>query len=72
MEHARNNEYALDRTRLAVGALHEPGDDKAFWLASTPEVRLAAIETNREIVYGYDPTTERLQRVLEIAQLPRG
>ena len=63
--------FVLDRTRLSVGSLREEGDEKRYWLAASFEERLAAIETNREIVYGYDPSTERLQRVLEITQLPR-
>ena len=71
MEHP-NKPYSLDRAHLSVGTLREDGDEKAFWLSATTEQRLEAIETNREIVYGYDPSTERLQRVLEISQFPRG
>lgn len=33
---------------------------------------MAALELMRQINYGYDPTTERLQRVLEIAELTQG
>ena len=62
----------VDRSHLSVGSLQEDGDEKAFWLAATPEKRWEAIELNRRLVYGYDPTTTGLQRVLEIAQLPRG
>src|ERR1017187_5543187 len=67
-----NEPYPLDRKHLSVVTLREEGDEKAFWMSATPEQRLEAIETNREIVYGYDPSTERLQRVLEITQLQRG
>jgi hypothetical protein len=31
---------------------------------------LEAVELMRQIIYGYDPSTTRLQRVLEIAQHP--
>jgi hypothetical protein len=37
----------------------------------TPCERLQAVELMRQIVYGYDPSTTRLQRVLEVAQLKR-
>jgi len=30
---------------------------------------MEALELTRQIVYGYDPATTRLQRVLEIAEL---
>ena len=35
----------------------------------TPYERLESVELMRQINYGYDPTTTRLQRVLEVAQL---
>ena len=43
--------------------------DKAYWHSKTPQERMAALELMRQINYGYDPTTERLQRVLEVAEL---
>ena len=61
----------VDRTSFVVTSLHE-SDEKEYWLSKTPEERLQALELMRQIVYGYDPATTRLQRVLEIAQLERG
>ena len=61
----------VDRTSFVVTSLHE-SDEKEYWLSKTPEERLQALELMRQIVYGYDPATARLQRVLEIAQLERG
>jgi len=58
----------MDKTTFSVGSLLEPSDDKAYWLSKTPEERLEACELMRQMIYGYDPTTTRLQRVLEIAQ----
>ena len=58
----------VDRTALSVTSLHE-SDEKEYWLSKTPEERLQALELMRQIVYGYDPTTARLQRVFEIAEL---
>jgi hypothetical protein len=62
------DEYRLDRTKLSVGLLNEPSDEKAFWLSKTPAERLRALEYLRQVAYGYDLATARLQRVLEIAE----
>ncbi|MCL5280854.1 MAG: hypothetical protein M1376_13220 [Planctomycetes bacterium] len=58
----------IDRKALSVGSVREPSDEKAYWLSKTPQERLQAAELMRQIVYGYDPSTTRLQRILEIAQ----
>ena len=52
-----------------VTSLFDRSDDKEYWLPKTPEERLEAVEIMRQIIYGYDPTTERLRRdVFEIVQ----
>ena len=61
----------IDRTAFSVVSLHDPPDDKAYWLSKTPQERLQAQEYLRQIAYGYDPATARLQRVFEITQLER-
>ena len=59
----------LDRTAFSVVSLEEADEDEmAYWLSKTPYERLDALETLRQIFYGYDPTTARLQRVLEITE----
>jgi hypothetical protein len=60
----------IDRKALSVGSVREPSDEKTYWLSKTPQECLQAAELMRQIVYGYDPATTRLQRVLEIAQRP--
>jgi hypothetical protein len=60
----------IDRKALSVGSVLEPSDEKAHWLSKTPSERLQAAELMRQIVYGYNPSTTRLQRVLEVAQRP--
>ena len=62
----------IDRTSFSVVSLSDEPDEKEFWLSKTPEERLEALEIMRQIVYGYDPSTTRLQRVLEIAQRTSG
>ena len=61
----------IDRTAFSVVSLHDEPDDKAYWLSKTPAERMQAMEYMRQIAYGYDPATERLQRVFEVAQLER-
>lgn len=59
----------LDRSVFSVVSLEEAdSDEMEFWLSKTPYERLDALETLRQIFYGYDPATTRLQRVLEITQ----
>ena len=58
----------IDKTAFSLSSLHDESDEKAYWLAKTPHERLEAMELMRQINYGYDPTTTRLQRVLEVAQ----
>ncbi len=66
--------FRVNKGTLSVLSSFEEADeaDKAYWHSKTPQERLEALELMRQINYGYDPTTERLQRVLEIAELTRG
>jgi hypothetical protein len=57
----------LDKTAFSVTSLTEE-DERAFWHARTPAERLAALELLRQVTYGYDPATARLQRVLAVAR----
>ena len=43
--------------------------DKAYWREKSPRERMEALELLRQIIYGYDPATTRLQRVFEVAEL---
>jgi hypothetical protein len=57
----------VDRSVISVASLTEPSDEKAYWLARTPEERLRQVEILRRINYGYRATL-RLQRVLEVTE----
>ena len=46
--------------------------DRAHWLSKTPQERLAAAEQLRQIAYGYDATTSRIQQVFEFIEPARG
>jgi hypothetical protein len=56
----------LDRSALSVASLNDPSDEREYWLSKTPEERLQAVELMRQIFYGYDPATTRLQRIFEV------
>ena len=53
-----------------VGLNDENSEDKGYWLLKSPTERLIALEYLRQVMYGYDPNTTRLQRVFEIAKFP--
>jgi len=59
----------MNKAYLKISSLDEPSDEKDYWLSKTPSERLEAVEIMRQIIYGYDPSAARLQRVLEVAQL---
>jgi hypothetical protein len=57
----------LDRTAFSVISLADADADvKAFWKAQTPRARLEALELMRQVMYGYDPITDRVERVFEV------
>ena len=62
----------VQRTAFSVGSIFDKSDDKSYWLSKTPAERMQAVELMRQIIYGYDPSTTRLQRVLEITQRTSG
>ena len=59
----------MDRSAFSVGSLSDEPDEKAYWRSKTPLERLEALELMRQIIYGYNPASTRLQRVLEIVEL---
>lgn len=59
----------LDKTAFSVCDLDDQGNDLAYWLSRAPEERLAAVEFLRQMMYGYDPATARMERVLEVVDL---
>jgi len=62
----------IAKTAFTVASLFDQSDEKAYWLSRTPSERLEAVELMRQIIYGYNLSATRLQRVLEITQrLPK-
>jgi hypothetical protein len=59
-----------NRTAFSIKSLAEAAEeDRTYRWSKTLEERLTALELMRQIHYGYDPSTERLQRVLTIVEL---
>lgn len=63
--------FRIDRRAFSIVSLHEQDEEeKRYWRAKTPHERLEALELTRQMLYGYDPATTRLQRVLEVVDRP--
>ena len=56
----------IDRSAIEVSTLADQGDDGAYWATKSPRERMEALELIRQIVYGYDPATTRLQGYVEV------
>ncbi len=61
----------MDKKTLKITSLHESSDHN-YWRGKSYLKRIEALEKLRRIVFGYDPSTERLQRIFTIAQLKKG
>jgi hypothetical protein len=61
--------FCLNKSALTVTSLSDEAEEREYWSQKSPEERWQAIEQMRQIIYGYDPFTSRLQRVLTLAQL---
>ena len=59
----------IDRSALEIASLNDCESEQRYWRAKSPEERMQALELMRQIIYGYDPATNRLQRVLEVVEL---
>ena len=62
-------EFRLDRSQFSVVRLTDPDDSVEYWLTRPVIERLRALELLRRTFYGDSSATERLQRVIEVAQL---
>lgn len=65
--------FKIDRSVISIVTREEQEkEEKSYWQNKTPGERLEALETTRQMIYGYNPSTTRLQRVLEIVTSSRG
>ena len=60
----------LDKTAFSVVSSFEEADaiDKEYWRTQSPEARLEDLELMRQVMYGYDPISDRIERVLEVVK----
>ena len=61
--------FRVDKTAFSVASLFDESDETAYWLSKTPYERLQAVELMRQVIYGYQPDSARLQRVFEVVEL---
>jgi hypothetical protein len=59
----------VDRSAFRVDRLESDAGDREYWRSRTPQERMEYLELLRQINYGCDPATARLQRVFEVAKL---
>jgi hypothetical protein len=60
----------MDKTVFSVTSLSAESDEPAYWRGQSPVARLHALELMRRVMYGYDPATARLQRILAVVSRP--
>ncbi len=63
------SKYNLNKKIISVVSLNSEQNDKEYWLSKTPIERLEFIEYLRQINYGYNPSTSRLQRFFEVVDV---
>ena len=60
----------MDKKAFKITSIHS-NDDHNYWEKKSYLERIEALEKLRRIIFGYDPSTERLQRTLTITQLKK-
>ena len=60
--------YHIDKTVISKSSFDDKNDEKTFWLSKSPQDRISALEFGRQTLYGYNPVTVRLQRVLTLVE----
>ncbi len=58
----------INKASLTIMSGFDEATDKAYWHSKSSLPRLEAIELMRQIIYGYDPSSDRLQRILAVAE----
>jgi len=59
----------LNKNSISIASAEEfETHDIQFWRTKSTSERLEAIEMMRQINFGYDPSSERLQRLFTVAQ----
>ena len=64
----RKTAFKLDKSAFSISTWDDDFDQRPYWLSRSPNERLAAMELMRQINYDYDPVSDRIPRVLDLAQ----
>lgn len=60
----------MDKTILEITSLRDD-EGQNYWKKKSYLERIEALEQLRKIIFGYDPSTTRLQRTLTITKLKK-
>jgi len=60
----------MDKTIFKVTSIRGKGD-RDYWIGKSYFERIAALEQLRKVIFGYDPSTARLQRTLTVTKLKK-
>ncbi|MFH1855721.1 MAG: hypothetical protein ABH836_00640 [Candidatus Omnitrophota bacterium] len=60
----------MDKKSFKIDSIKK-SDDYSYWKGKTYLERIEALEKLREIVFGYDASAERLQRVFKVTNLKK-
>ena len=67
--------YKLDRQAIEISSLSDEASDlikdREYWMAQPPVARFNAVELMRQINYGVEATSGRMQKIIEITQLDK-
>jgi hypothetical protein len=69
VQNTRLDRSVFEVDSLGSGSLDKRDSDRTYWRAKTPAERMEALELMRQIIYGYDPATTRLQRIFAVTEL---
>jgi len=64
-----NFPYKMNKTAISVASLYDESDEKEYWISQIPLDRLLALEFLRQIGYGYNRASARLQRAFAASQI---
>ena len=60
----------MNKSAFKVTSIRDRGD-RDYWIKKSYLERITALEQLRRIVFGYDPSTARLQRTLTVTTLKK-
>jgi len=58
----------MNKKHFEITSVHD-ANDRGYWKQKSYAERLEALELLRRIVFGYDPSTTRLQKTITITNL---